>query len=192
MAREELFEWHAIKPNKGAFSSARVRAMVLNELKFQGKMIRDTMRLTTEHWEHKPDFAYVIRYKGGDPLLQIGLSGTSKYNLIWKHVNDGTTRRRVIFHRDYVPKTSYPGNIGNNTAGAYTKTIKEAGKFRGMNFSKDSKIQGYSDTYLNGIRPRHWVTDPDNPSEEGVINQMHEELFSEAIQDAIRRGMIPK
>ena len=192
MAKEELFEFHAIVPDVSVFSSARVRALVLNTLKEYGKRVRDEMRLSTEYWEHKPDFAYEIRYKGGDPLLRIGLVGSSKYNQIWRYVNNGTTKRRVIFHKDYVPKTSYPGFLGNNTPGQYTKVTYEEGKFAGMNYGKDSKIQGMSSYYLKGIRPRHWVTDPAHPEEEGQINQMYEELFSEAIQYAIEKGLQPK
>jgi len=194
MAKSQVMEWHAITPKKDYFSSKRVRAMVLNELKHHGRLVIDEFRLTTEYWEHKPDFEYTIRYRGGDPLLRIGLSGASKYNKIWQYVNDGTTRRRVRFHREYAPKTSYPGGLGNNTPGAYTKVVKEAGKFfsNKMYFSEDSKIQGYYKTYVKGIRPRLWISNDRNPGEEGLINIMYEELFGLAIQNAIARGMEPK
>lgn len=170
-----IFEVSHIKIPKDYLSSKRVRAMILNAMKQEGSEMVMDLNSTTEYWVHKPHFVKHISYKGGDIILSAGVSGSNRANKYWNYVDKGTTRRYVIFHPFYSPKTQVPGQFYSNTPGAYTKNIKGN--------PADSKIQGVSNKALSGIRARNWTA---------LLRREHKMTFARKITEAIRRGLEPK
>lgn len=168
------------KATKDLFHSARVRAMVLNAMKTDAKAIKDLFELTTQYWIHKPTFTITMKYKGGEPILKIGLGGSNISNKRWQMVNDGTTRRYVLFDPMYVPKTKYPGEFGTNVPGF---PVPSNGAQMGPDGKLHWKIVGRSRRALPGIKPRLWTQ---------IAAGRYKSAFKKDIDNAIRRGLNPK
>lgn len=157
-------------------NTRRVGIMILNAMRSFSKDILTDFRSTADFWVHQPQFKASYKYKGGDILLEVMTFGNALGTKYWKMANEGTTRRRVIFNPLYIPKTSFPGRIGNNTIGRYTTQTDDP---------KTSKIIGVYRTYRwnNGIRARKWTK---------LILDTYEPIFPYIIQDAINRGLAKK
>jgi hypothetical protein len=153
--------------DKEAFSSNRVRARVLNELKAQAYTAKVLLNMTTEYWNDPPTFTEKIYYRNASPVLFIGpdyYQGSFSGAEHWTEVNDGTSIRYVVMSQGFVPKTLYPGAIGGNVAG-------EGGA-------------AYIDPNGRpGIRARHW--------DELIQGQMRHG-FTRGIQNAIKKGLEKK
>jgi hypothetical protein len=149
---------------KEPFSSNKVRARVLNEMKRQAKIAKAYMALTVEHWNDPPTFTDKILYAKASPVLIVfpdPSTGSWEGAQHWNEVNDGTDIRYVRMSSDFVPKTLYPGALGNNTPG-------EGGPV------------GISATGLPGIRARHW---------DDLIQQEMKNDFTLSIGQAIKEGL---
>lgn len=168
------------KETKDLFHSARIRAMVLNAMKQEAKLAKKDFESTTEHWIHKPQFTTTLKYKGGDVIMKVGLSGTSISNKRWQMVNDGTMRRYVMFDPLYTPKTQFPGSFGTNVPGF---PVPSNGSQMGPDGRLHWKIVGRSNRALKGIRPRRWTI---------LAKEYHKIPFKIAIDNAIRRGLRSK
>jgi hypothetical protein len=148
---------------KEPFSSNKVRARVLNELKYQGKVAQAFLALTTEYWDDPPAFTIKILYANASPLLIVfpdPIAGSWDGADHWNKINDGSNDRYVVMSQDFLPKTLFPGALGGNTEG-------QGGPVR-------------SDVMPREIRARHW--------DELIQNEMKGE-FADAIQEAIRKGL---
>jgi len=167
-----LFEFHAIVSKKEVFSSARVRAMVLNEMKIVSRWMRKDLELTSEYWKHKPDFENVIRYRGGDPLIRVGLIGTSIGNDHWEKVNRGTHYLPYTFLPDYAPMTSYPGQLGGNIPRTTLLVYKV--------YNRKSRKR---------IHARNWIGTAGSP---GLMEDKYGDILQDAVDFAIMRGLEPK
>ena len=155
-----------VKFKKEPFSSARVRAHVLNELKRQGRIAKTYLNLTTEYWNNPPMFTQEIYYKNASPQLLIGPDkyyGSYSGAEHWEKINDGTAQELVGYSYDFIPKTESPGALGTNIKG------------RGRAF--------YSPQARPGIIPRHW---------DEVIQKTMENDFTLSIGEAIKKGLQPK
>jgi len=167
-----LFEFHAIVSKKEVFSSSRVRFMILNELKTVSRWMRKDLELTSEYWKNKPDFENVIRYRGGDPLIRVGLMGNSIGNDHWEKVNRGTHYLPYTFLPEYAPMTSYPGKLGGNI----TRTELLVYKI----YNRKSRKR---------IHARNWIGTPDSAMEKKYIDK---NILQDAVDFAIARGLEPK
>ncbi len=156
--------------DKRVMDSKRVQMMVLNAMKWQGRVLRDEMLLTTQYWKHKVEFAYTMRYRGGDIRLFVGPISSTQGAKIWSYLNDGTSSISVIFNPKYKQKTSYPGEIGNNTPGEYTLPHQ---RIIGRRMFPTSR----------GIRARNWT---------GLLTQRYGSSYTSLIKAAITVGLRPK
>jgi len=155
-----------VKFKKEPFSSARVRASVLNELKRQGNIAKIYMNLTTEYWNDRPTFTVKIFYAKASPWLFIfpdKAGGSWEGADHWEKINEGTAQELVGYSKDFVPKTESPGALGTNIPGF------------GRAF--------YSPYARKGIIPRHW---------DEVFQKTMENDFTLSIGEAIKKGLQPK
>jgi len=166
-----IFSAKAIKPEP--FSSARVRAYILNAIKKEGKRSRQLLELTVEYWNRKPKFVEKIYYRNASPILHVGPDAaflgpgqSSSYGDAGQHwimIDEGHATFDVMTP-DFKPKTDVPGGFGTNNPGAGGFSHVNPGKF----------------TF---IRPRNWS--------ESLTHIMQDE-FTDEIQSAIEKGLQPK
>jgi hypothetical protein len=149
------------------FSSNRIKALVINAMRGQGRLMQRDLESTVENWQHKPTFHYMMRYRNSNPTLYAGTYGSNKANDYWKYVNGGTRFRYTVFLKDYVPMTEVPGSFGTNKP----RTLMNPYKYYDRTKQRP------------GIRARNWT---------GRLRVMYSESFPAVIQDAITKGLKPK
>jgi hypothetical protein len=166
----------AITPGKCDIN--KLKSTILETLRFQGKKAAAYLGMTTEYWVHKPTFVPVITKVSTNPSVLVGpvLDTNGKK---WLMVNGGTRYRRVIFNSKYEPKTQFPGSLGTNTPGKFTKDLRP---FKTQKDREDSKIVALSQTPLPGIRPRGWIE---------IIEHEMQPGFTDAVNYAIQKGGAP-
>lgn len=173
MPKRAIFEMETIQP-KEPFSSARVRAYVLNAMKKESKLIKQYLDMTTTNWLDKPNFEDKLLYGAPnetavnkDPRIYVYPKGTTRAVKYWTLVNNGTRIRWVQFLPGYVPMTHYPGSFGNNRE---RTTLKP---YYILDRSKPKP----------GIRARQWTK---------KLQQYRQPFFVKEIEEAIRKGLTPK
>lgn len=162
----KMFEVRAIVPDlkKEMLKAKNMRAYILNEEKAVAKMVQKDLYKTTQYWKHQVTFNYRLHYAGGNVYMEIGPVASQRGARIWRYVNDGTAMIPFRFNPKYRAKTKYPGSIGTNVPGEFTRPSQ--------------KIAGPGMT--PGIRPRLWTE---------ILIREYSPILVEAIQFAIKRGL---
>ena len=148
---------------KEPFSSNKVRARVLNEMKAQAKIAKAYLALTTEYWNDPPTFTEKIFYKNASPILLVGpdyMRGSITGAQHWIKVEEGTAIEHAIYTSDFKPKTE-PGQLGGNVPG------------QGYVINRD-------DVTRPGIAPRNWIP---------LIQDAMRADFTISIGQAIKKGL---
>lgn len=175
MPKRAIFGMETIQP-KEPFSSARVRAYVLNALKKESKTVKQFLDMTTVNWLHKPDFEDKVMYDAPnenspykDPRIYVYPKGTDKGAKYWTMANNGTSVRYIGFRKGYIPMTHVPGSFGNNRP-------------RWNTYMRSYRIHG-SRKARPGIKARQWTR---------ILQQYRQPFLVKAIEDAIHKGLTPK
>jgi len=149
----------------------RMRAMILNGQKEVAKWVRKDLYKTVQFWKHNVEFAYIIHYARGNIYLEIGPVASVRGARIWQYVNDGTSMIPFVFNPKYVQKTQYPGSIGTNTPGAFTRPSQKI-----LRDASGNPIQGFTP----GIRARGWTV---------LLQAEYAPILADAMRFAIARGL---
>lgn len=94
-----VIQTKVIKPQRIRIDAVRLE--LLNELRRQGRAIREQYERTTRTWRNKPKFEMLISLAKGEASVIVGTD-----DRIYKFIDEGTRVRRAIMSRDWVSKTT--------------------------------------------------------------------------------------
>jgi len=134
----------AIKPKKLQIDAIRME--ILNELRKEGTVHKQTLRKTVETWKgEKPTFESIICLSGTDATVITGPVGSTEGAKKWMWLDQGTKIRWALMSRDWRSKTTPHKYQSGRGSGRVLIAGRRAMQARGIRPRPGIQARGWSE-----------------------------------------------